>query len=60
MLVVFTALTARLYDLEIVHGDYYRDLAEQNRILRLPVTDEPPFDLDWGRLRGKDGTIRRP
>ncbi len=40
MLVVFTALTARLYDLEIVHGDYYRDLAEQNRILRLPVTAE--------------------
>jgi len=27
---------------------------------KFPVTDEPPFDLDWGRLRGKDGTIRRP
>jgi mannonate dehydratase len=25
-----------------------------------PITDDPPFDLDWGRLRGKDGTIRRP
>jgi mannonate dehydratase len=25
-----------------------------------PVTDDPPFDLDWGRLRGSDGTIRRP
>lgn len=27
---------------------------------KFPVTDEPPFDLDWGRLRGRDGTIRRP
>jgi len=27
---------------------------------KYPVTDDPPFDLDWGRLRGKDGTIRRP
>jgi len=27
---------------------------------KYPVTDEPPFDYDWGRLRGKDGTIRRP
>jgi mannonate dehydratase len=27
---------------------------------KYPVTDEPSFDYDWGRLRGKDGTIRRP
>jgi len=27
---------------------------------KFPITDDPPFDLDWGRLRGKDGTIRRP
>jgi mannonate dehydratase len=27
---------------------------------KYPITDDPPFDLDWGRLRGKDGTIRRP
>ncbi|MBI4600903.1 MAG: starvation-sensing protein RspA [Planctomycetes bacterium] len=25
-----------------------------------PIKDDPPFDLDWGRLRGLDGTIRRP
>jgi mannonate dehydratase len=25
-----------------------------------PIRDDPPFDLDWGRLRGEDGTIRRP
>jgi mannonate dehydratase len=27
---------------------------------KFPIQDDPPFDLDWGRLRGKDGTIRRP
>jgi mannonate dehydratase len=27
---------------------------------RHPVRDDPPFDLQWGRLRGRDGTIRRP
>ncbi len=40
ILVVFSTLTARLYDLEIVRGDYYHDLSEQNRIVRLPVTAE--------------------
>jgi penicillin-binding protein 2 len=39
-LVVFSGLTARLYDLEIVRGDYYHDLSEQNRIVRLPVPAE--------------------
>jgi penicillin-binding protein 2 len=38
--VIFSALTARLYDLEIVRGDYYHDLSEQNRIVRLPVPAE--------------------
>ena len=38
--VIFTALTARLYDLEIVRGDYYHQLSEQNRIVRLPVPAE--------------------
>jgi penicillin-binding protein 2 len=38
--VVFSTLTARLYDLEIVHGDYYHVLSEQNRIVRLPVPAE--------------------
>ncbi len=40
ILVVFSALTARLYDLEIVRGDYYHELSEQNRIVRLPVAAE--------------------
>ena len=38
--VVFSALTVRLYDLEIVRGDYYHQLSEQNRIVRLPVPAE--------------------
>ena len=40
ILVIFSTLTARLYDLEIVRGDYYHELSEQNRIVRLPVTAE--------------------
>jgi mannonate dehydratase len=27
---------------------------------KYPVTDDPPFDFNWGRLRGWDGTVRRP
>ncbi len=27
---------------------------------RHPIREDPPFDLDWGRLRDRDGTIRRP
>jgi len=27
---------------------------------KYPIRDNPPFDLDWGRLRDRDGTIRRP
>jgi mannonate dehydratase len=27
---------------------------------KYPIRDEPPFDLNWGRLRDWDGTIRRP
>jgi mannonate dehydratase len=27
---------------------------------KYPIRDDPPFDLHWGRLRDRDGTIRRP
>jgi mannonate dehydratase len=27
---------------------------------KYPIRDDPPFDLSWGRLRDRDGTIRRP
>ena len=40
ILVVFTALTARLYDLQVTNGARYRVLSEQNRVLRLPVAAE--------------------
>ena len=40
ILVVFTTLTARLYDLQITNGGQYRSLSEQNRVLRLPVAAE--------------------
>src|SRR5437867_2676442 len=33
-------LSARLYDLQLVHNARYRGLAEQNRVLRLPVAAE--------------------
>ena len=25
-----------------------------------PIRDDPPFDMNWGRLRDWDSTIRRP
>jgi len=40
ILVVFTTLGARLYDLQITNGGHYRSLSEQNRVLRIPVTAE--------------------
>jgi mannonate dehydratase len=27
---------------------------------KYPIRDDPPFDFQWGRLRDRDGTIRRP
>jgi len=40
LVLIFTTLTLRLYDLQIVKGAHYHDLSEQNRILRLPVAAE--------------------
>ena len=40
VVLVFTGLTVRLWDLQVVSGGHYRDLAEQNRVLRLPVEAE--------------------
>ncbi len=40
IVLVFTGLTVRLWDLQVVNGGQYRDLAEQNRVLRLPVEAE--------------------
>ena len=27
---------------------------------KFPITDDPPFDMKWGNLRRRDGTITRP
>ena len=40
IVIVFTGLTLRLWDLQVINGSHYRDLAEQNRVLRLPVEAE--------------------
>ena len=40
IVLVFTGLTVRLWDLQLVSGGHYRVLAEQNRVLRLPVEAE--------------------
>jgi len=46
VVIVFTALTVRLWDLQVVNGGHYRDLAEQNRVLRLPVEAERGMIVD--------------
>jgi mannonate dehydratase len=33
---------------------------DESRAAKHPIREDPPFDLDWGRLRDRDGTIRRP
>jgi mannonate dehydratase len=33
---------------------------DEKLAVKYPIRDDPPFDLQWGRLRGWDGTIRRP
>ena len=25
-----------------------------------PITDDPPFDMRWGNLRRRDGTVTKP
>ncbi len=40
IVIVFTGLTVRLWDLQVVNGGHYGDLAQQNRMLRLPVEAE--------------------
>ena len=46
IVIVFTGLTVRLWDLQVVSGSHYRDLAEQNRVLRLPVEAERGMIVD--------------
>ncbi len=46
IVIVFTGLTVRLWDLQVVNGSHYRVLAEQNRVLRLPVEAERGMIVD--------------
>ncbi|HUG05815.1 MAG TPA: penicillin-binding protein 2 [Candidatus Limnocylindria bacterium] len=51
VVIIFTGLTVRLWDLQIVNGGHYRVLAEQNRILRLPV------EAERGKIVDRHGTV---
>lgn len=46
IVVSLVILSTRLYDLQVVNGAYYRELAEENRILRLPVSADRGLILD--------------
>lgn len=55
IVLVFTGLTVRLWDLQLVNGGQYRELAEQNRLLRLPVEAERGSIVDRnGRLLARN------
>jgi penicillin-binding protein 2 len=43
---LLSVLTARLWDLQIVQGAHYRSLAEENRLLRLPVAADRGIVVD--------------
>ena len=51
MVGMFTVLSVRLWDLQVVNGSHYRALAEQNRVVRVPV---PP---DRGIVVDRNGVI---
>ncbi len=51
IIVVFTSLTVRLWDLQVVNGDHYRALAEQNRVLRIPV------EAERGNITDRNGHV---
>ncbi len=43
---LLSVLTVRLWDLQVVNGTHYRSLAEDNRLLRLPVTADRGIIVD--------------
>ena len=48
---VFVVLGVRLWDLQVVHGAYYRELAEQNRVVRVPLP------ADRGIIYDRNGVV---
>ena len=51
VIALFTTLTARLWDLQVINGAHYRVLSEQNRILRLPV------EAERGNITDRNGYV---
>ncbi len=51
IVVVFTSLTLRLWDLQVVNGAHYRTLSEQNRVLRIPV------EAERGNITDRNGYV---
>ena len=45
---VFVVLSLRLWDLQVTNGAYYRALAEQNRVVRVPVPADRGVIFDRG------------
>jgi len=48
---VFVVLGVRLWDLQVVNGAHYRELAEQNRVVRVPIT------ADRGIVYDRSGVV---
>ncbi|MGH2378196.1 MAG: penicillin-binding protein 2 [Candidatus Limnocylindria bacterium] len=46
MVGMFTVLSVRLWDLQVVNGAHYRALAEENRVVRVPVPPERGIVVD--------------
>lgn len=46
MVGMFTVLSVRLWDLQVLNGAHYRSLAEQNRVMRVPVPPERGIIVD--------------
>lgn len=44
----------------LVGGTAAADLTPAGAAAKHAIRDDPPFDLHGGRLRGADGTVRRP
>ncbi|MEK6620088.1 MAG: hypothetical protein AABZ26_03845, partial [Chloroflexota bacterium] len=46
IVMLFVVLSVRLWDLQITNGAYYRELAEQNRVVRVPVPADRGIVVD--------------
>lgn len=51
LIVIFLVLATKLFEVQIIKGAYYRDLAEENRIRHIPIPAQR------GKILASDGTI---